>query len=602
MKLPSIRQALEDGWTTLRRFPFVLCIAALGTVAALILVDHEGPAQPTLLFNILLACILGIPLLISLTLLAEKRRLGKPASLGIQVAGVLLLFGYAATVPTDLTNAPLITLFRFFALATALHLFAAIAPFITGGEENGFWHYNKTLFLRVLTAGLYSLVLYLGLVIALVALENLFGVDVPEKRYPELFIFIVGLFSTWFFLAGIPEDLSQLNTLTEYPKGLKIFAQYILFPLVLIYLVILYAYLAKILIEWDWPQGWVSKLILGFSGTGMFSLLLLHPVVGRTENLWVARAARWFYILLIPLVVMLFLAVWRRVSEYGMTEGRYIALGLGIWLVFLIAYFTVSKAKSIKIIPSSLCALTFIVSFGPWGMFSVAEKSQIGRLENILAQTGILSEGKVRAAHGEVPAQDTKQISAILSYLHEHHGLEGIQGWFDQSLKVDSIPSGVAYKSPEAVAKLMGVEYTSRWVESTGGMMTFLPEAPYNVAGYERVFHVNAFAGGIAKVDLPADGISYQMAEGNQTLIFTKMSTGAELLRINMQEHAETLLKEHGASPTDRTANDKMRVSAEGNGLRVSVCPWQIQVMTSAGETKVVRLTAAVLYSAEKAP
>ncbi|MBP1691951.1 MAG: hypothetical protein H6Q32_1303, partial [Bacteroidetes bacterium] len=521
-------------------------------------------------------------------------------------AGLLILLGYAATVPTDLTNAPMITLFRFFALAAALHLFAAIAPFTTGGEENGFWHYNKTLFLRVLTAGLYSLVLYLGLVIALVALENLFGVDVPEKRYPELFIFIVGLFSTWFFLAGIPEDLSQLNTLTEYPKGLKIFAQYILFPLVLIYLVILYAYLAKILIEWDWPQGWVSKLILGFSGTGMFSLLLLHPVVGRTENLWIARAARWFYILLIPLVVMLFLAVWRRVSEYGMTEGRYIALGLGVWLVFLIAYFTLSRARSIKIIPASLCVLTFLVSFGPWGMFSVAEQSQIGRLESILAQTGILSEGNVRAVHGEVPIRDTKQISAILSYLHEHHGLDGIQGWFDQSLKVDSkvdsIPSGVAYKSPEAVAKLMGVEYTSRWVESTGGMMTFLPETAYDVSGYDRVIHVNTFGSGISSVDLPADGIAYHMPEGIDTLIFTRMSTGAELLRINILEHAETLLKEHEASPTDRTANNKMRLSAEGNGLRVAVCPWHIQIMTSAGKTKVVRLTAAVLYSVEKAP
>jgi len=120
----------------------------------------------------------------------------------------------------------------------------------------------------------------------------------------------------------VPRDLAHLESVTEYPKGLKVFAQYVLFPLVMVYLVILYVYMGKIIIAWDWPQGWVSKLILGFSGAGLFSLLLLHPVTGREENVWIRTAARWYYVILIPLLVMLFFAVWRRVSEYGVTPGR----------------------------------------------------------------------------------------------------------------------------------------------------------------------------------------------------------------------------------------------------------------------------------------
>lgn len=602
MKLPSIHQLVVEGRTTLRRFPVILTVAVVGTCAALVLADHEGPAEASVIFNILLASILGIPLLIALALYAEKRQLKKPAALGLQMIGILLLAAYALTVPTDLTRAPLVTLFRFFVLAAALHLFTAVAPFTGKGQQNGFWHYNKTLFLRLLTTGVYSGVLFLGLVIALAALENLFGIDVPDKRYLELFITIAGLFATWFFLAGVPEDLSQLDARTDYPKELKIFAQYILLPIVLIYFVILYAYLAKILVAWDWPQGWVSKLILGYSGAAMFLLLLLHPIVGHTENRWIARASRWFYILLIPLVVVLVLAVWRRVSEYGITEGRYVAIALGVWLAFLIAYFTLSRAKSIKVIPASLCVCALLVTVGPWGMFSVARQSQTGRLERTLTQSGILADGTVRPLHGAVPVRDAREISAILSYLHETHGFSEIQGWFKESLKEDTVASGVAYKSPAAVAEMMGVEFYQRWAESPGGMVTLEAEDGFDVHGYDRMLRATMYESGTESADLLKDSITYRVTEGCKNMTFTSARTGAELLQIDLWGHIEPLLKEYRESADGRIANEKMSVSAAGNGLRVRVCPWLIQFQERGGETRVTRIVATILYSVQANP
>ncbi|HEX7572539.1 MAG TPA: DUF4153 domain-containing protein, partial [Bacteroidota bacterium] len=384
MKLPSIRESFHDARATLLRFPLVILDAAVGTLAALILVDYEGPPAPTILFKILLAAILGIPLLSALALLAEKKEWRSSKAMCIQAIGLLFLAGYALSVPSDLAEAPANTIIQFFLIASGLHLFVATAPFTARGELNGFWHYNKTLFVRMLTALLYAVVLWVGRAIALAALKNLFGLDIPEKRYFELWVLIAGLFMTWFFLAGVPRELARLESLTEYPKGLKVFAQYILFPLVLVYLVILYAYMGKIIIAWDWPQGWVSKLILGFSGAGIFSLLLLQPITEREENVWIRTAARWFYVILIPLVMMLFFALWRRVSEYGVTPGRYLAMALGLWLAALVVYFVASKAKSIKVIPATLCILAFVVSVGPWGMLSVSEQSQVSRFRLIV--------------------------------------------------------------------------------------------------------------------------------------------------------------------------------------------------------------------------
>jgi hypothetical protein len=602
MKLPSIRQSIQEARATFRRFSIVICVAFLATCAALILVDYEGPAGPTVLFQILLAGILGIPLLTALVLIAERMKLRTPSALALQTAGVLLLAAYAVTVPADLTRAPSAALIQFFILAVAFHLFVAAAPFAVKGESNGFWHYNKALFLRVLTALLYSGVLYAGLSVALAALDNLFGIHVPGKRYFELWIFINGLFTTWFFLAGVPDDLPRLDTVTDYPRGLKVFAQYILFPIVLVYLVILYAYLGKILVAWDWPQGWVSKLILGFSGVGMFSLLLLHPVTGRADNGWIARVARWFYVILIPLVVMLFLAVWRRVSEYGITEGRYVALAMVVWLACLVVYFTLGKSRSIKFIPASLCILALIASFGPWGALSVSRQSQIARLGQIAARSGVLAGGKVLAVHAAVTFQDAKQISALLSYLHEVHGFDGIQSWFDVSLKEDSISSGVAYKSPSAVATLMGLEYVERWRESPGGAVTLEAENAFDLMGYDHVMQLPWFQQGDERTELPGEGITCHVTEGMNRITFNAVGTGAELLGVDFRGHAERLLTEYGASATRRIPSEKMAATAAGNGLKVKVCPWEFQVRQSNGETKLLWARAVVLYTVEKKP
>ena len=467
MKLPSVQQILQDAVRTFLRFPFVLINAAIGTIAVVVVIDHEGPPQATVLFKIILAAVLGISLLTGFILLADKKKWSRGMALGLQIIGILLLVGYGCTVPSDLMDAPAIHVLRMLLIAVALHLFVAFAPFTGRGEINGFWHYNKTLLLRVIVTGVYTVVLYAGLALALAALDNLFGMNVPEKRYAELWFIILGLFATWSFLAGIPENLDQMETSTDYPKGIKIFAQYILFPLVLVYLVILYAYLAKILIAWDWPQGWVSRLILGFATTGIFSLLLLYPIRERTENAWIKKASSWFYVVLIPLVIMLLLALWRRISEYGITEGRYLGIVLGIWLGGIVLYFILSKSKSIKAIPVSMCVLALLISFGPWGIFSVSEKSQVDRLQELFMKNSILVNGQVQIAPATVPQNDVRQVSSIISYLHDIHGYDRIQPWFKTSLREDSAGTRLKYNDPAHVAKLMGIEYVNVWYSAS---------------------------------------------------------------------------------------------------------------------------------------
>ena len=81
---------------------------------------------------------------------------------------------------------------------------------------------------------------------------------VSGTAYFRIWVVVSFLVNTWIFLAVVPRDLAALAHDTEYPRALKVFSQYILTPLAFTYLVILLAYLVKILLGAEWPSGWTS--------------------------------------------------------------------------------------------------------------------------------------------------------------------------------------------------------------------------------------------------------------------------------------------------------------------------------------------------------
>src|SRR5262249_32770131 len=124
---------------------------------------------------------------------------------GIRLAtAALLLAALAALGWVSLGWTERLTLLRFGQLALAAHLLVAVGPYLVGGNRNGFWQYNRFLFLRYLVAGFYAFVLWAGLAIALAAIDKLLGIRVRAEWYGHLAAFLAFVFHPWFFLAGVP--------------------------------------------------------------------------------------------------------------------------------------------------------------------------------------------------------------------------------------------------------------------------------------------------------------------------------------------------------------------------------------------------------------
>jgi len=501
MKLPSFEVLWTHALHTLRRFPMVLLSAAIGTGAALYMMEKDAWEKLPALQNVLPAAILGVSLFFVLTVLAEKRQWLQWVHALAQTLGGLALVFYYFSLPDDGFSQHEAHAMRFALFFLASHSLVAFAPYAGKGELNGFWQYNKTLLLRFLTAAFYSAALFIGLAVALLAVDQLFELNVKEERYGQLFFVIGGLFNTWFFLAGAPKDFAALERERDYPKGLKVFTQYVLLPLVVIYLTILYAYEAKIILEWDWPKGWVANLVLAFSVVGILALLLLHPVQQQSENKWVLRFGKWYYVALIPLVIMLLLAIQRRISDYGITESRYFVLAMGLALAVVVVYFIASRAKNIKIIPMLLCGLAFFSAFGPWGAFTVSRKSQTYRLERLLAKNNLLRDGFATKAVQAPPKEDVDQIYSILRYLNERHGKEALQPLFKENLETLLTPSDstkivARHNLPRLTLELLelqlGEQTGSGYWHLEAQQETLLP-----VAGFETLIHLR----GLGKKD-----------------------------------------------------------------------------------------------------
>ena len=457
MKFYSIELIIHQAAKAFRRFPMALTCAILSATLLIYMVDEDTDFKDNVqLFYALQTLWLGMVAYLGLSVFSQRYTMRTTTVILLNMAVTALMVYYFYAQPEFYTVK---SVSRFIILLIAAHLGVSFAPFLVNTEVNGFWQYNKSLLIRFLTSAIYSAVFYIGLSIALLAIKELFNIDFGEKIYLYLFITVGVILTTWFFLAGVPSRVIALEQVRDYPKGLRIFTQYVLLPLVVIYLIILYFYEAKILFTLVWPRGIVSYLILGFSTLGMLALLLVWPLRDDAEHTWIRTFTKRFFLAVFPLIILLIMAIGRRVMEYGVTENRYFLIVLSLWLFIVAIYFLFSLRKNIKFVPLSLFFAVMLSGFGPWNAFQVSSLSQHNRLEKIFQENKILVNGKAVKPKKQINRADEKEISSIVNYMIDVHGVESIQDLFSQDLSVVTKEKKGEYTNKtDQVLALLGME------------------------------------------------------------------------------------------------------------------------------------------------
>jgi hypothetical protein len=280
---------------------------------------------------------------------------------------------------------------------------------------------------------LYAGTLFVGIIIAVETVRFLFGSFTQTLVGSlEMYIFfIIFLFlHPLFFLYGIPERLDTFEAQTTYPRGVKVFTQYVLLPLVVVYLLILYVYSGKILVQWQLPEGGVAYLVMAFSVAGVLALLLVHPLRESTEERWIRLFTNRFYLALFPLILLLFIAIYRRIHDYGITENRYLVAALAIWLAGISVYFLVGKREDIRWIPISLFAFSLLMAVGPWSIFSVSRRDQLQRFSALLLEYKLLDASGTIAGNGIVSQEDFDQLISGVRFFRDRREMSFLCPFF----------------------------------------------------------------------------------------------------------------------------------------------------------------------------
>jgi len=571
MRFPSLGILINETSRTLKTYPLVVLFSVAAAVAALILVDVSD--NPTAM-RLLLSAQLGIPLFVAVTIFGQ--RFSTTTRRVIEGVGVALLTAYFISLAPRMTP---ITVTRFVQFNIGVHLLVAFLPFVRTSGVSGFWQYNRTLFLRFLLAVIYSAVFFAGLAIALAALDKLFGLPVEDEAYFRMWIVIAFIFNTWFFVGGVARDTDHFEELDDYPTGLKVFTQYVLVPLIIVYLLILTTYLGKVLVTRSWPSGWIGYLVSSVAAVGILAMLLVHPIKDKEGNGWIRSFYRWFYVFLLPSIGMLFVAIFKRIAQYGITEMRYFLLVLTFWLAGTAIYFIASRSKNIKVIPTTLCLLAFLTAYGPWGAFSVSEKSQVRRLHGLLEVNNLIENQRIVKATNEVSFEDRKEVSAILHYLAEVHTLDSIRDWFDPPLAdSDTLDvnegryRGQAVPAAKTVMDRLGLEYVERWDsidQESFNIGSTTDKRGHTIEGYQYHYRLNRRS--------PEDGVTLT-GDGQYSLVYQKDTQEITLHRGDKIVLAASLdqvfehLRSGRISPMDRRADpDFLQIEAEQDGHRLLI-------------------------------
>lgn len=262
-----------------------------------------------------------------------------------------------------------------------------------------------------LAEGLMIGMLLWGIIYAVVAsVDFLFGLSLKEGwySYPSVF--------NWLIITPLLccTLLSDSSGFTKGENLLRIVVDRVLSTALVIYAVILYGYIFRILIKWELPNGGVAYIVLAF----LFVALVCYLLWIQVKN----RHYEWFYkffpAIAVPPLVLLWIGTFRRIGEYGITEDRFYLLVLAALVTLFVAMLVRERTRRFQLMVLVVVASAILFTFIP-GIrardFGI--RSQMSRLDKMLPD--VLEDGQFpKIVDYHKLAKDTIQCK----YIEESYG------------------------------------------------------------------------------------------------------------------------------------------------------------------------------------
>lgn len=232
-------------------------------------------------------------------------------------------------------------------------------------------------------AAIVSGILFLLYVLIQVSMEMIFGWDFHDELIEKVSYIVFIVIMPMLFFAF--EDTERNFSLGRFGQNVL---QWVLTPALLIYTAILYVYSAKVLFTWTLPEGSVSVMIFIFCLLAMGVQMLLQ-LCDKNPFGWFYRRFSWFAL---PLLVLFWVGVARRLSDYGLTENRYYLILCGLLMTAYVVLFLFENKKGYFLLTfAAMTTALASVCILPLSAKQMSLKSQIARVQKTAATIGVLA-------------------------------------------------------------------------------------------------------------------------------------------------------------------------------------------------------------------
>ncbi len=264
-------------------------------------------------------------------------------------------------------------------------------------------------------------IIYVILNIGFVLIVEIFNLLILDGRANMGIIRTLTLLYGLFYVPSILYSVSSINKkeMNAFIKGL---VNYVLLPLVIIAMAIIYLYIAKILILRDMPKNVIFRILAGIFVIG-FPVWNMASCYGE-EKRWIGKITKILPVLYVPFIFLEMYAIGIRIQEFGVTPLRYVSCIFIVFQMICLGLTFYKNKEKLSFVLVSMAVLVFVAILTPFGYENISNLSQKKIIEKWLPENtefAVLNEtekAKVKSAYRYLE-QEVNGDKYIPEYLSE---------------------------------------------------------------------------------------------------------------------------------------------------------------------------------------
>ena len=427
-------------------------------------------------------------------------------------------------------------------------------------NNQGFTYRNFTnLFHLGLATAVWLLVF--GLVAAILfTITTLFNVEFSYSFYSHFYTSL-GIFTQpLFFLVFQQRQAKSEMTLNRI---FEILVNFVLAPALMIFTVLLYAYVVQIIFEGVLPKGMLANITLPYllGGLGVYAL---RSICAKAR--WETFFKFYPYLAIVP-IVLLWLAIDRRISAYAWTEQRIYLVALATAITIAYAILLVPKARQYRLISGvvmvAIFAMTWVVK-----PQEIAYQSQTERFEHLLTKLNLSDDsGKIRDDVDFVERLENMPKSELKDWKE----LDSVSDYLLYSIELDSSVEDAYQERREVFQKQYGekskellkvdiyrdeIRIDGQAISDRKITIEFLWES-IDVTPYKKWIRVPIYA--FNRTERQTYMKSDEKADKHEEKPEVCFVEDHDRYCTNMDEHIHKVFKEHQLDPMKKISNAELK-------------------------------------------